>query len=198
MSYNISMTTLNPKFTPRSRSAWRNWLEKNHTTKSELWLVYYKKGTGRPTISYSDSLEEALCFGWIDGLIRKIDDERYARRFTPRKPSSKWSPTNLKLADKLIKTGQMTKAGLQAYNKRIAYDPEIIESAKKVTPALPASMEKELKKHKEAWEYFQSLAPSHKRQYVGWLVSAKREETKTKRLQEAIKLLTDKQKLGMK
>ena len=192
------MTTLKLTLTPSSRKAWWNWLARNHAKRAEIWLVYYKQQTGRRTISYRDSLEVALCYGWIDGLIRKIDDDKYARRFTPRKVTSKWSPTNLKLAVKLIKSGEMTAVGLQVYEQRIAYDTKVIEFAENDAPALPPAMEKELKKHKRAWGYFQSLAPSHKKQYIGWLASAKREGTQKKRLQEAIKLLSEKQKVGLK
>lgn len=192
------MTTLKPTFTPSSRKAWRDWLARNHAKRVEIWLVYYKQQTGRRTLSYSDSLEVALCYGWIDGLIRKIDDDKYARRFTPRKATSKWSPTNLRLAEKLIKSREMTTVGLKVYEQRIANDTKVIEFAENDAPALPPAMENELKKHKRAWDYFQSLAPSHKKQYIGWLASAKREETQKKRLEEAIKLLTEKQKLGLK
>ena len=95
----------------RSRAAWRNWLQKNHKARTEVWLVYYKKHTGKPTVTYDDAVEEALCFGWIDSTVRTIDDERYMQKFTPRRPGSVWSETNIKRARRMIDQGLMTESG---------------------------------------------------------------------------------------
>ena len=104
-------TSQQRRFTPRSRSAWRNWLRKHHADVAELWVVFYKKGTGQPTISYNDAVEEALCFGWIDGIRKRVDDARYMHRFTPRKPNSMWSESNKVRVVRLVEAGLMTAAG---------------------------------------------------------------------------------------
>lgn len=175
------------------RSAWRRWLKKNHATASEVWLVYYKKHTGKPSVTYLDSVREALCFGWIDGIVRRIDDETYTHRFTPRRPGSRWSSTNVRLAKELIASGDMTDAGLAAYRRRVEPGkPPIDESS------LAPEIETALRADAAAWRNFQDLAPSHRRQYVGWLMSAKRPETRAKRLAEALRLLAENKTLGMK
>ncbi len=107
------------------RKAWRSWLENNHASQDEVWLAYYKKHTGKASVTYMDSVKEALCFGWIDGLKKRIDDDRYAHRFTPRKANSKWSPQNIRLAEELIGAGEMTEAGLVAFDQRVPYDEEL-------------------------------------------------------------------------
>ena len=105
-----------------NRKEWRSWLKKNNAKVEEMWLIYFKKHTGKPSINYMDSVEEALCFGWIDGLKKRIDKQKYAYRFTPRKSGSKWSPLNIKLAKRMIEEGKMTRAGLEVFNQRMTYD----------------------------------------------------------------------------
>lgn len=173
-------------------------MKKNHAKEKEIWLIYFKKSTGKPSIDYTDSVEEALCFGWIDGLKKSIDEQKYAYRFTPRKPGSKWSPLNIKLANKMIKEGKMTQAGLVAFNQKVIYDEEILKAREVKEIPLTPEIEKVLKANKKAWENFNNLAPSYRKQYVGWLRSAKKRETRERRLEEAIKLLTENKKLGMK
>ena len=180
------------------RKEWRSWLIENHAKAEEVWLIYYKKHTGKPTIAYTDSVEEALCFGWIDGLKKSIDSEKYTYRFTPRKRGSKWSPLNIKLAKKMIEEGKMTEAGLAAFNQRVSYDEELLKAINAKEIPLTPEIENGLKANKQAWNNFNNLAPSYRKQYVGWLRSAKKPETREKRLKEAIKLLTRNEKLGMK
>ena len=180
------------------RKGWRSWLSDNHAKVEEVWLVYYKKHTGKPTINYTDSVEEALCFGWIDGLKQSIDSERYAYRFTPRKRGSKWSPLNIRLAKKMIEEGKMSEAGLAAFNQRVSYDEEILNARSAKEIPLTPEIESALKANKKAWDNFNNLTPSYRKQYVGWLRSAKRPETRAKRLKEAITLLAENKKLGMK
>ncbi len=189
---------MKPQLSASNRPQWRSWLKKNHAKADEVWLVYFKKHTGKPSVNYTDSVEEALCFGWIDGLMKRIDEQRYARRFTPRKPRSKWSPLNIRLAKKMIEAGSMTKAGLVAFEQRIAYDKEIIEARESAEIPLTPEIEKRLRANKKAWENFNNLAPSNRKQYVGWLRSAKRPETLDRRLKEAIALLAKNKKLGMR
>ncbi len=180
------------------RNEWRAWLSENHASEKEVWLAYFKRHTGKATVSYIDSVKEALCFGWIDGLKRRIDDERYAHRFTPRKASSKWSPQNIRLAQELIESGEMTETGLAAYDQRVPYDQELQQALSAKELPLTAETEEVLKTSKKAWDNFIQLSPGYRKQYVGWIQSAKRPETREKRLQEAISLLEENKKLGMK
>ncbi len=170
----------------------------NHASENEVWLVYYKKHTGKPTVTYMESVKEALCFGWIDGIKKSIDDETYTHRFTPRRPGSKWSPLNIKLAKELIESGEMTKSGLKAFNQRLEYDAQFLKAVKATDIELAPEIEKSLKANQKAWDNFNQLAPGYRKQYVGWLQSAKRPETREKRLKEAIELLARNKKLGMK
>jgi len=181
---------------PRSRQEWRRWLERNHASTSEVWLVFYKLHTGASTLTYNDAVEEALCFGWIDGVRRRLDDERYIHRLSPRKPDSKWSGLNRARAGRMIKAGLMKPSGLQA-----------IKDAKrsgnwtpppKQRPADSAEFASRLKKDRKAAEFFSTLSPSCQRQYTGWIAVAKREETRTRRIEEALKLLAAGEKLGMR
>lgn len=114
MSVQITTT-----FYPKTRDEWRKWLKKNHTTKKEIWVVYYKKHTRKPTVAYQDAVEEALCFGWIDGLDKSIDEEKYAQRFTPRKEKSNWTTTNMERYKKLLKQGLVSEAGKKAFEDRM-------------------------------------------------------------------------------
>ena len=186
------------QFHETNRKEWRFWLKKNHSKADEVWLVYYKKQTGKPSIGYGDSVEEALCFGWIDGLKKRLDEQRYVHRFTPRKAVSKWSPLNVSLAKKMIKENKMTQAGLAAFNKRVSYGEEILKIKSGNETALIPEIEKKLKANKKAWDNFNNLAPGYRKQYVGWIMNAKKQETRQKRMEEAIKLLTRNEKLGMK
>jgi uncharacterized protein YdeI (YjbR/CyaY-like superfamily) len=178
-----------------NRTAWRKWLEKNHKTFKELWLIFYKKHTGKPCISYNDAVEEALCFGWIDSTIKRIDDEKYAQKFTPRNPGSKWSELNRDRARRMIDEKKMTSAGMQ-----ILKDVDLNESPKvaKQTLSAPGYFMDALAANKAAFSYFSTLPPSGKRLYVLWIESAKKEETRQKRLIECIMLLSQGRKLPMK
>jgi uncharacterized protein YdeI (YjbR/CyaY-like superfamily) len=181
-----------------NREEWRSWLRKNHDKEKEIWLIYYKKHSGRPRISYDDMVEEALCFGWIDSIVKRIDDLKYAQKLTPRKLKSKWSTLNRGRVAKMIKAGRMTQAGLD----KISFPIHEVESPRtekrKIELAMPAYLERGLRKNKKAWENFKSLAPSHRRNYVGWITSAKQEATRMRRLSEAVKLLEQNKKLGLK
>ena len=180
------------------REAWRAWLAENHTTEREVWLAFYKKHTGKDSVSYMDSVKEALCFGWIDGLKRRIDEERYAHRFTPRKPTSRWSPQNIRLAQELIESGEMTPPGLTAFEQRVNYDKALQTMLDAKEIPLDPETEEGLKTSKKAWNNFNLMAPGYRKQYVAWLQTAKKPETRKRRLQEAIKMLEENQKPGMK
>ncbi len=177
----------------RSRRQWRTWLKKHHDSKSEIWLIFHKCHTGITCIPYNDSVEEALCVGWIDSTVRRLDDARYARKFTPRRPNSNWSTINRGRYASLKSRGLLTAPGLNRAPTR--------ESGDAPTPclsALPPYIEQTLKTVPRAWQFFKQLAPSYQRAYIGWINSAKREETKQKRLREALSLLAAGKKLGMK
>src|SRR5688500_15911040 len=138
----------------RNRRQWRAWLGKHHASSPGIWLVFYKTHTGVKSIAYEDSLREALCFGWIDSLIKRLDDDRYARKFTPRKPTSKWSDINRKRWVELKGAGLLTAAGLAAAPTGNTYAP------KPTIPDLPAYIAKALKANPKAWRFFQELAPT--------------------------------------
>jgi len=189
---------MEPKVFASDRETWRAWLAKNHASESEAWLVYYKKHTGKPSVGYLDSVREALCFGWIDGLKKRIDEETYTHRFTPRKPGSRWSPQNIRLATELIESGLMTEAGLNAFEQRLNYDEEVLERIRAEEIELAKEIETALRANPVAWENFERLTPGYRKQYVAWLQTAKRPETRKKRLEEALRLLEQNRKLGMK
>lgn len=181
-----------------NRKEWRKWLKENHSIVKEVWLIYYKKHTGKPRIPYDDAVEEALCFGWIDSTIKRIDDEKYCQKFTPRNDKSNWSELNKKRVSKLIKQKIMTKAGKNKINvaKKNGKWSMKIEAVKQFN--MPSELSQLLSDNKKAKDFFNELSPSLKKQYIGWIASAKKNETRKKRAGEAIKLLKTKQKLGMK
>jgi uncharacterized protein YdeI (YjbR/CyaY-like superfamily) len=179
-----------------NRSEWRAWLEKHHATETEIWLVYYKKGCDKQSVTYLESLEEALCFGWIDSLIQKIDEEKYARKFNPRRAGSQWSELNKHLAARLVKEGLMTAAGLATVDFSL---PETdVPRPKRPELPLPDWLKTGLMTSPKAWENFSKLPPSHRRNYISWISDAKREETRRRRIREAIRMLEKNERLGMK
>ncbi len=195
------MTTTNKTYKTllfANRQDWRSWLEKNHDKEDGIWVIYYKKHTGKESISYNDAVEEALCYGWIDSTVRKFDEEKYIQKFTPRKDKSVWSESNMKRVDKMIREGRMTEVGLRKVNeaKRNGYWDRLSEVND--TNTMPEDFNRALRSNKKANEFYKSLSPSSKKLYLWWIVSAKREETRSKRIMEAIKLLSQGKKLGMK
>ena len=163
----------------------RRWLERNHAKAKELWVGFYKKGTGKPSITWPEAVAEALCYGWIDGVRRSIDDDSYRIRFTPRKPNSTWSAVNIRTAQELIAAGRMRPAGLAAFENR-REDLERRYSFEQGNVAFEPWMEKEFRKRKKAWAFFESQPPSYRKAATWWVISAKREETRRKRLQTLI------------
>jgi uncharacterized protein YdeI (YjbR/CyaY-like superfamily) len=178
----------------RTASDWRTWLEEHHASVTEVWLVFHKKATGRTSIDYLDALDEALCFGWIDSLVRRLDDERFARKFTPRKPDSRWSDVNRKRYAELRASGRLQEPGKQ----RAPTSRRSVKPARLPWTKVPAYMQEALERNRAARATFESLAPGYRRQYVGWVDSAKQQETKLRRLREAIQLLAAGRKLGLK
>ncbi len=177
---------------------WRSWLSGNHDSSAGVWLVFDRKGTSSQSLTYDEALDEALCQGWIDNLIKKIDDAHYMRKFTPRRAGSKWSDANKKRVERLAGEGRMKAAGLAAVErarKDGSWDrPDRIP----VTDVVPQELEAALKGMPEARENFSRLAPSHRTRYIMWIRSAKLAETRKKRAAEAASLLKKNIKPGLR
>jgi len=174
----------------KDRAEWRKWLKGNGSFEKGVWLIYYKKHTGKPRVPYDDAVEEAICFGWIDSTIRRINDDKFKQKFTPRKRGSNWSEHNIRRANKMIAKGKMTKAGLIKYEEWKASNKKPLSGAtgaKYLNP--PAALLKALKQSKQAMDNFDNLAPSHKKNYIRWILDAKKEETRIRRIDKAVKLL---------
>jgi uncharacterized protein YdeI (YjbR/CyaY-like superfamily) len=167
------------------QSGFRKWLEKNHDRETELLVGFYKVGSGKPSMTWSESVDQALCFGWIDGVRKSIDDDSYCIRFTPRKASSIWSAVNIDKVNELTKKGLMHKTGLDAFEKR-KDSRSGIYSFEKPEASLSPGFEKRFKANKKAWKYFQELAPSYRKTSIHWVMSAKQEATQVKRLNQLI------------
>jgi uncharacterized protein YdeI (YjbR/CyaY-like superfamily) len=178
----------------KDREEWRSWLEKNHDSVSEIWLVFYKKTSSKPTVTYDESVEEALCFGWVDGMVKTIDEERYKQRFTPRSKKSNWSASNIERVTRLIEQGRMTDAGRAKLPQDLTPPPPRYEADSPVPDWFTAG----LSANPAAAANFQKLAPSHRKNYVRWVTEAKKEETRQRRLAEAIRMLERNEKPGMK
>lgn len=178
----------------RTRAAWHAWLKKHHGSATEIWLVFHKQHTGTPSLDYDDSIEEALRFGWVDSLVRRLDDDRFARKFTPRRAGSAWSAINRRRYASLKKRGLLEPAGrANAPGAKVATPP-----ARRDWRTVPKYIERALRANGAAWRNFAQLAPGYRRNYIGWVDSAKRAETKQRRLEEAVALLAKGRKLGLK
>ncbi|MCJ8155470.1 YdeI/OmpD-associated family protein [Chryseobacterium sp. SSA4.19] len=164
----------------------REWLENNHQKEKELLVGFYKVGTKKPSMNWSDSVDQALCFGWIDGIRKSIDEESYSIRFTPRKPTSIWSAINIKKIEELTKAGLMTAAGQKAFELR-KEEKSAIYSHEKELATLDPEYEKQFKANPKAWDFFNHQAPSYKKVMLHWIMSAKREETRVSRLEKTIR-----------
>lgn len=182
-----------------NRKEWRIWLKNHHDKEKGIWLIYYKKHTGKPRILYEDAVEEALCYGWIDSIVKKIDDETYIHKFTPRKNTSKWSESNKKRVRKLIMENRMNQAGL-------AKIPLLNKNNNKPRGKSPikdnfivsADFKSALEKNKKALKNFGNFAPGYKKNYIRWIEDAKKQETREKRIREAVILISKNQKILMK
>ena len=172
----------------RDRAAWRGWLEKNHDKASELWLVYYKKHTGKRSVTYQEALDEALCYGWIDSTVNTIDDERYRQRWTPRKPRSGWSARNKQRIAELIDAGKMAAPGL-ARIEAAKENGSWSQLDKVDAGETPEVLARALTRNKKARLFYEQLAPSARKQYIWWIASAKRDETREQRLKETVRRL---------
>ena len=169
----------------RSPSVFRKWFEKHHATSNELWVGFYKKGSGRASITWPESVDQALCFGWIDGIRKRVDDLSYTIRFTPRRRGSIWSAVNIRRAGELIKEGLMQPAGLMAFEAREA-NKSGIYSYEQRSQELVEPYASQFKRNKAAWKFFNHQPPGYRKLANWWIVSAKKEETRLRRLQKLI------------
>jgi uncharacterized protein YdeI (YjbR/CyaY-like superfamily) len=164
----------------------RAWLEQHHDSEPELWVGYFKKGSGKPSMTWPESVDEALCYGWIDGIVRRVDDQRHVQRFTPRKPSSTWSAINIAKVAKLRAEGRMRPAGEAAFARRSEDKSAIYSYEQRENGKLEAEQEARFRANAPAWEYFQSRPPWYRKVALYWVVSAKRAETRERRLGQLI------------
>lgn len=170
-----------------TQAAFRKWLQKHHNKESELIVGYYKVGTKKPSITWSQSVDQALCFGWIDGVRRAIDEESYCIRFTPRRKNSIWSPINIQKIKDLTNAGLMTPEGIKAFEQRTENNSKIYSYVKEPLLLTPAFIT-QFKKDKTAWTYFNAQAASYKKVMINWIMSAKQEKTRLSRLEKTIKI----------
>ena len=162
------------------------WLEEHHETAGELWVGFYKKASGKPSITWQESVEQALRFGWIDGVRRSLGDESYTIRFTPRKPTSNWSRINVAKVEELKARGLMAPGGLRAYEARTPERTGVYSSERREPAVLPPEFEERLRAHGAAAEWFDGRPPGYRKTAIHWVISAKREETRMRRLQQLI------------
>ena len=179
--------------------AWRGWLARNHARESVVWLVFHKEHTGRSSIPYEEAVCEALCFGWIDSLIRRIDQDRYARKFTPRTDTARWSASNLRRLEALLRDGRMAPAGLAKVGLDARQRTALRQTENsRPDPPLTPGLRRRLAADAAASAFFRSLPPSEQRDYRLWIMSAKKPETRERRLREAMQQLARGERLGMK
>jgi len=181
----------------KNKTEWREWLDKHHATETEIWVVYYKKHCGKESMQYEEAVEEALCYGWIDSKVKRIDDEKYMQKYTPRQDKSNWSKSNKKRVKRLIEEGRMAQAGIT-----------MVEIAKQngswnrlddieAVPVIPEDLGDALAENALAKNNFENFAPSYQKQYLWWLKSAKKIETRNRRLLEIVKRCEQGVKPGM-
>jgi len=175
---------MSPMFFANS-AEFRKWLEENHQIETELYVGYYKVSTGKPSMNWSESVDEALCFGWIDGVRRSIDKESYCNRFTPRNAKSNWSAVNIKKVEEMIRLGKMTSSGMTAFEKRTESRSEIY-SYENLPEKLSPEFEDRFKENPSDWEFFQKQAPSYKKVRIYWVMEGKQEQTRWSRLEKLI------------
>lgn len=174
-----------------TREAWRAWLAKHHTTRREIWLIYYKKGSGRPRVAYGDAVEEALCFGWIDSTVKPLDAERYAQRFTPRKAGSNWSTPNLIRVRRLVAAGLMMPAGARHIpTSRAAKAFHAKHKRRSTAPTTaPRDLAAAIRDNPAAVRHWKTLAPGYRRLYVRMVIEARKPETRARRIVRAVERL---------
>jgi uncharacterized protein YdeI (YjbR/CyaY-like superfamily) len=173
----------------RDQREWHSWLKRNHLKTQGVWLVFHRKGRGNPSPTYEKALDWALAYGWIDSLIKKLDDSRYARKFTPRKPWSIWSTPNINRVKRLNLEGKMTKWGLEAFAMRTS-EKSLLEQFSDKEVEIPKDLEQALRANFKAWTNFQKFSPGYRKRYLIWISGAKKSETRRKRISEAVELIS--------
>ena len=181
----------------QSREEWHDWLERNHDTADEAWLIYYKKGSGKERIPYMDAVEEALCYGWIDGKIKSINKDYYIQRFTKRRPGSRWSKYNIDRVQKMIKMGRMQTSGLSAFREVLEKPHLAYENRHDGDPEIPDDLMNGFRSNRIALNNFLGFPPSARRMYTEWLNSAKKPETRERRIAKIIDRSKKNEKPGM-
>ena len=181
LEYHCGKENMKPLFFA-SPSELRNWFEKYHETTQELWVGFYKTSSGKPSVTWPEAVDQALCFGWIDGVRKGIGDLSYTIRFTPRRPHSNWSSVNIKRVGELIKLGLLQPAGLKAFQERDQNKSGLYSYEQRKNSQLDPAYENQLRANKKAWEFFQSRPPSYQQPAIWWVMSARQEETRLKRL----------------
>jgi len=181
----------------KTRDTWREWLHKNHCTEDEIWLVYYKKHTKKPSVAYNDAVEEALCYGWIDGKIQRMDDERYKQRFTPRRKNSIWSELNKQRAERMINEGKMTDAGMRKIKEARKNGQWEHAYTTKKEVEMPTDLLTALESNPVSFEFYKGLTRSYQNMYIHWVNSAKRSATRMNRIRKVVELCENKIKPGM-
>jgi uncharacterized protein YdeI (YjbR/CyaY-like superfamily) len=181
-----TVASLKPRFFS-ALDEFRRWLDNHHATRDELWVGFHKRATGKPSLTWPESVDEALCFGWIDGIRKRIDAERYTIRFTPRRAASIWSAVNIRRVGELSKLGRMRPAGLEAFKKRTKSRSAVYSFEQRKDLKLPAAYVRQFKKNADAWRFFSSQPPWYQRTTTWFVISAKQEETRLRRLERLIK-----------
>lgn len=171
----------------RDRKKWRAWLKKNHARSPGVWLIFYKKASGKPTVRYDESVEEALCYGWIDSLMKPVDDQRYRQLFTPRKPRSKWSAPNKDRVERMVAAGLMTEVGMEKI-RAAKRDGSWATAAASDSLIIPPDLRKALSRNRKTRAGFEKMPPGRRRQLLAWIYDAKRPETRARRISQAVEV----------
>lgn len=181
----------------KTRSEWRKWLAENYSSSDGVWLIFYKKSSGKPRVEYNDAVEEALCFGWIDSKLKKVNEEYYIQHFTPRRKGSLWSKYNMERVKSLIDKGLMMPAGLAEYHKALDNPKLVYDNRMDGEPEIPADLLEALNLNPQALANFMAFSPSSRRMYLLWLKDAKRPETQQTRLKKIVEFSEKNKKPGI-
>lgn len=182
----MPLIAMDEPFDFKNKEEWRSWLTQNHDKTVSVWLTFHKKSSTQKGLNLAEAVEEAICFGWIDGKLKKLDAEKFIVRFSPRKANSVWSKINKERAERLIKSGRMTSAGIAKIDaaKKSGWWEKAYTN--KILDEIPTDLEEAMKDEKDAWENFQKFANSYRNMYIGWVNDAKTEETRQKRIQKVV------------
>lgn len=191
------MAEITKTFFAESRDVWRQWLEERAGTETEIWLVLNKKHVKAPCLTLGEAVEEALCFGWIDGLLKRIDDKQHAVRFTPRRKDSRWSESNKKRVERMVRAGRMTDTGLALVEHAKRSGEWDAASGSLRDRPMPEELLAALQRDQPAKAWFDELAPSHRRQFLGWIHEAKRPDTRQRRIDKVLEMIRDRVKPGI-